>query len=124
MGLESRVSFPGFVPAGQMAALLAGATGVVFPSLYEGFGLPLVEAMAAGVPVACSSTTALPEVAGDAALLFDPRVPAQIADAMAALVNDGALRERLVEAGRRRAPEFADADRMAREYWELLCGGP
>ena len=66
---------------------MANCSGVVFPSLYEGFGLPVIEAMAAGVPVACSNATSLPEVAADAAILFDPRFPTQIAQAIISLVR-------------------------------------
>jgi hypothetical protein len=76
--------------------------------------------MAAGVPVACSNTTSLPEVAADAAILFDPRVPTQIAQAMISMVADESLRTKLVGAGLRRASEFSDAQRMAHEYWELF----
>jgi glycosyltransferase involved in cell wall biosynthesis len=120
MSLADRVLFPGYLPNAEMAALMAHCTGVVFPSLYEGFGLPVIEAMASGVPVACSNTTSLPEVAADAAILFDPRVPTQIAQAITCLVEDKALRTRLIQAGQRRAIEFSDAKRMAREYWELF----
>jgi hypothetical protein len=76
--------------------------------------------MAAGVPVACSNLTSLPEVAADATILFDPRVPTHIADAMVALVEDAALRTQLVQAGYQRAIEFSDSERMAREYWALF----
>ncbi|QYD71023.1 glycosyltransferase family 4 protein [Paraburkholderia edwinii] len=120
MNLHDRIVFPGYLPNSELATLISHCRGVVFPSLYEGFGLPVIEAMTAGVPVACSNTTSLPEVAADAAILFDPRVPDQIADAMLALVNDEALRTRLAEAGRNRADEFADSQRMANEYWELF----
>jgi glycosyltransferase involved in cell wall biosynthesis/2-polyprenyl-3-methyl-5-hydroxy-6-metoxy-1,4-benzoquinol methylase len=120
MNLGDRVLFPGYVPNAELAALMAHSSGMVFPSLYEGFGLPIIEAMAAGVPVACSSTTSLPEVAADAAILFDPRVPTQIAEAMVSLVYDDVLRTRLIQAGRQRAAEFSDSERMAREYWELF----
>lgn len=120
MNLGERVLFPGYLPNAGLAALMAYSSGLVFPSLYEGFGLPLVEAMAASVPVACSNTTSLPEVAADAALLFDPRVPTQIASAMVSLVNDEVQRERLVQAGRRRAAEFSDSELMAREYLDVF----
>lgn len=120
MGLRERVLFPGYVGAGELGALLAHSAGMVFPSLYEGFGLPVIEAMAAGVPVACSNATSLPEVAAGAALLFDPQAPQDIAQAMVRLVTDRPLRRRLERAGRRRARDFADAGRMAREYWSLF----
>lgn len=120
MNLGERILFPGYLPNEELAVLMANCTGMVFPSLYEGFGLPVIEAMAAGVPVACSNTTSLPEVAGDAAILFDPRVPTQIAQAMISLVENEALRARLIPAGQQRAAEFSDAERMAREYWELF----
>jgi hypothetical protein len=99
---------------------MANCSGVIFPSLYEGFGLPVIEAMAAGVPVACSNTTSLPEVAADAAVLFDPRVPTQVAEAMIRLTQDMPLRQTLIAAGTQRATEFANSERMAREYWDLF----
>ena len=120
MRLGDRVIFPGYLPSAEIATLLANCTGLVFPSLFEGFGLPIIEAMAAGVPVACSNTTALPEVAAGAALLFDPRIPTQIAQAMLALVQDTALRTRLIQAGQLRAADFSDASQMAAAYWALF----
>jgi glycosyltransferase involved in cell wall biosynthesis len=120
LGLRSRVVLPGFVDDREMAALMASAAGLVFPSLYEGFGLPVIEAMAAGVPVACSDTTALREVAGEAALRFDPRLPEAIAQALIRLGSDAALRASLVERGLAQARPFQDADRMARDYWQLF----
>ncbi len=120
MGLDGRILFPGFLPTGEFAALMANSRGVIFPSLYEGFGLPVVEAMAAGVPVACSNTTSLPEVAANAALLFNPKIPTEIAQAIESLVNDDDLRIRLVQTGKSRAVEFLDADRMVEEYWKLF----
>jgi glycosyltransferase involved in cell wall biosynthesis len=120
MNLGNRVLFPGYLPNAEVAALMGNCSGVVFPSLYEGFGLPVIEAMAAGVPVACSNVTSLPEVAADAAILFDPRIPTQIAQAMVTLLEDKAIRIRLIQAGQQRAQEFSDTDRMAREYWELF----
>jgi glycosyltransferase involved in cell wall biosynthesis len=120
MGLGERVLFPGYLSNATIAPIIANSSGVVFPSLYEGFGLPVIEAMSLGVPVACSNTTSLPEVAADAAIFFDPRIPMQIARSILALVGDQALRDRLIEAGRQRATEFADSERMAREYWDLF----
>ena len=120
MNLGDRIIFPGYLPNSELAALMADCVCVVFPSLYEGFGLPVIEAMAAGVPVACSNTTSLPEVAADAAILFDPRVPTQIAQAMILLVENDALRARFIQAGLQRAAEFSDTERMAREYWDLF----
>ena len=120
MSLADRVLFAGYLPDAELAALMGNCGGVVFPSLYEGFGLPVIEGMAAGVPVACSNVTSLPEVAADAAILFDPRIPTQIAQAMVTLLEDKAIRARLIQAGQQRAKEFSDTDRMAREYWELF----
>jgi hypothetical protein len=120
MNLGDRVLFPGYLPNAELAALMANCAGVMFPSLYEGFGLPVIEAMAAGVPVACSNTTSLPEVAADAAILFDPRVPTQIVQAMVSMVDNEGLRARTTQAGQQRAVEFSDVERMAREYWELF----
>jgi len=120
MGLGSRVVFPGYVANTELAALIGGSAGVVFPSLYEGFGMPVIEAMAAGVPVACSDTTSLPEIATGAAILFDPRMPDQLAAAMRDLVDAGARRAELVAAGLLRAAEFGDAGRMAAEYLDVF----
>lgn len=120
MGLDDRILFPGYLPNTELAALMTDCTGVIFPSLYEGFGLPVIEAMAAGVPVACSNVTSLPEVAADAAIFFDPRIPAQIAQAITILVADEEQRLRLILAGQQRAREFSDSSRMAREYWDLF----
>jgi glycosyltransferase involved in cell wall biosynthesis len=76
--------------------------------------------MAAGVPVACSNTSSLPEVVADAALLFDPCIPTQIAQAIVSLVEDEELRTQLIQAGQQRVTGFLDTERMAREYWELF----
>lgn len=120
MNLGDRIIFAGFLPDAELATLMTHCNGLVFPSLYEGFGLPVIEAMAVGVPVACSNTTSLPEVATDAAILFDPRIPAQIAQAIVSLVGDTALRTQLIQGGYQRATEFSDMARMADEYWDLF----
>lgn len=120
LGLENDVIIPGFVEHDQFAALLNGCTGVVFPSLFEGFGLPIIEAMAVGKPVACSRATSLPEIAANAALMFDPRAPPELAAAMMSLTSDQPLRQRLIAAGTERARAFQDSTQMAREYWALF----
>ncbi len=118
------VRFVGWVGAGELEALYARADVFVLPSLQEGFGLPVLEAMGRGVPVACSNTSSLPEVAGDAALLFDPRSPAQIAQAIRRVLGDGALAARLREAGLARVEQFS-WERTARltieSYERALC---
>jgi glycosyltransferase involved in cell wall biosynthesis len=120
LGLEDRILFPGYLANPELLALMSNSAGIIFPSLYEGFGLPVVEAMATGVPVACSNVTSLPEVAGDAAILFDPRLPENIAAAIATLIQDTELRSRLVTAGNARAARFSDSGTMAKQYWEVF----
>lgn len=122
LGLGESLLLPGFVSNGELEALLQHCLGLVFPSLYEGFGMPVIEAMARGIPVACSSTTALGEVAGDAAMLFDPRNPQQISNAMLAMAAcTPGQRQELVEKGLRQSHRYQDAGRMADQYWELFC---
>ncbi|MGD1058508.1 MAG: glycosyltransferase family 1 protein [Solirubrobacteraceae bacterium] len=106
LGLDGDVRFPAWVSAEELEGLWSIASASVFPSLYEGFGLPVLEAMARGVPVACSNASSLPEVAGDAALLFDPRDEAAIAAALARLLGDRELVSRLRERGLSRSREF------------------
>jgi len=91
----------------DLEGLYRASACLAFPSLAEGFGLPVIEAMRRGLPVACADATSLPEVAGDAALLFDPRDTAAIADAVRRLLGDAALRERLSQMGRERAAQFS-----------------
>jgi glycosyltransferase involved in cell wall biosynthesis len=120
LGLAESVLFPGYLSNPEFLALMTNSAGVIFPSLYEGFGLPVIEAMAIGVPVACSNVTSLPEVARDAAILFDPRIPTQIAEAMISLVEDKELTARLIEAGAARAAQFSDSKIMAEQYWDIF----
>ena len=99
LGLEGRVYFPGYVPDQDKATLMSGALAFVFPSLYEGFGLPVLEAQACGCPVITSTTSSLPEVAGEAAVLVDPADVEGIAAALERAAADPALRATLIERG-------------------------
>jgi glycosyltransferase involved in cell wall biosynthesis len=107
LGIERWVRRLGYVPPGDLPPLYSGALAVVYPSLYEGFGLPVVEAMACGTPVMAARTSCFPEVAGDAALLVDPEDVEAMAAGLRALVKDPVLRERLARAGRERAARFS-----------------
>jgi glycosyltransferase involved in cell wall biosynthesis len=120
MGIADRVLFPGYASETDMAALYRASAGLIFPSLYEGFGLPLLEAMALGVPVLASNTTCIPEVAGDAAVYFDPRMPRDVVSAIERLTTEPDLRQRLIVAGSARAASLGDPDDEAREYLELF----
>jgi glycosyltransferase involved in cell wall biosynthesis len=103
----------GFVPDDDLPALLSGCACFVYPSFYEGFGLPVAEALACGAPVVCSNTSSLPEVAADAALLVPPSDPVAIADAICRVLTDRALADRLRAAGPRQAARL-DWARSAR----------
>jgi glycosyltransferase involved in cell wall biosynthesis len=107
LGIESDVRLLGWVSGAELEALYGAATCFVFPSLAEGFGLPVLEAMARGVPVACSARGALAEVAGDAALLFNPLEESEIAQAIRRLIDDRDEAARLAAAGRERAARFS-----------------
>jgi glycosyltransferase involved in cell wall biosynthesis len=106
-GLASRIHFTGFVSDPDLVQLYNASDCFVFPSFYEGFGLPILEAMACGRAVACSNTSAMPEVAEGAGLLFDPRNPASITRAMADILLDGELRQRMESRGLQRAAHFS-----------------
>jgi glycosyltransferase involved in cell wall biosynthesis len=118
-GLSGRVEFRGHVPLDELAALYRGAACLVFPSRYEGFGLPVVEAMATGTPVVATTAGALPEVAGDAAILVEERNPAALAGGIERALAD---RERLVAAGleRARAYTWAETARRTLEVYRSL----
>jgi glycosyltransferase involved in cell wall biosynthesis len=105
-GAPGRIIVTGFVPADDLDALFRGASAFVYPSLSEGFGLPVLDAMARGVPCVVSNTSSLPEVAGDAALLVDPRDQQGWEDALAHVVTESELAASLSAAGRRRAAAF------------------
>lgn len=105
-GNSCNTVFLDVVPDAHLPALLSGAQISLYPSLYEGFGLPVIESMACGVPVITSNQGALPEVAGGAALLVDPENVGSIADAISELLNDHALQDHLKAAGKKHAADF------------------
>lgn len=107
LGLVERVRFVGYVASHQLPLWYNAATLFVYPSLYEGFGLPVLEAMACGTPVIAANTSSLPEVVGDAGLLVDPRSARGLASTMLAVAGDGDLRQQLGLRGRARARDFS-----------------
>jgi glycosyltransferase involved in cell wall biosynthesis len=122
-GLESRVKFTGFIPEEEKPYFLAGAKVFIYPSLYEGFGIPVLEALACGIPTITSNTSSLPEVAGHAALLVDPTSEEQISSAMQILLLDSSLQERLREESVLQAAKFTwrkTADLTLAAYVEVI----
>jgi glycosyltransferase involved in cell wall biosynthesis len=119
LGLQNRVVYTGQLPDTELAAYYRGALALVFPSLYEGFGLPPLEAMACGTPVVTSHVTALPEVVGEAALLVDPYDIEAIAWGIQCVVEDSALRQELRHKGLERAKQFT-WERTAALVWQVL----
>jgi glycosyltransferase involved in cell wall biosynthesis len=105
--LDGQVRFLGYCPTQDMPGLYEGAAALVLPSLFEGFGLPLLEAMWCDCPVVCSNATSLPEIGGDAALLVDPESPEALAHAIKRVLTDEELRYFLIERGRRRVRSFS-----------------
>ena len=123
-GVRQDVRFFGFVPDQTLAALYRLASVFAFPSLYEGFGLPPLEAMACGTPVVTSNVSSLPEIAGDAALLVDPYDTDAIADGIRRAVTDESLRAGLIARGLERARTFSWAQSVAkihRIYMEVVA---
>jgi glycosyltransferase involved in cell wall biosynthesis len=118
---ENRVHFMGYVTRQKLAALYQYCDAFLFPSLYEGFGLPVLEAMAAGTPVLTSSTSALPEVAGDAALLVNPNEETAIKEGILRLAADRELSDRYRQKGKKRASEFSFAQ-TAQKTADLIAG--
>lgn len=107
LGLSGHVQFLGYCPLTEMPALYKGAAMLVYPSFFEGFGIPLVEAMWSGCPIVSSSTTCLPEIGGEAAIYFDPRSPEDLASAINDVFSDRALREHLVKHGSIQGKKFS-----------------
>lgn len=124
-GMEDFVHILGYVDDADLPALYSGSRMLLMPSLYEGFGLPIVEAMACGLPVITSNISSLPEVAGDAAILVNPTDTVEIRDAMLAVESDSILRGQLVQKGYRQAAQFSwqrSAAQLLSVYMSLLDG--
>jgi len=119
LGLQDSVRVLGYLPYDKLPVIYNLARIMVFPSLFEGFGFPALEAMACGCPVICSNVTSLPEVAGDAAGYFDPTAPEEIADCINKLWNDDASLQKMQEAGIKRAEQFTweKTARLTREIY-------
>ncbi len=123
LGLEKRVLLPGFVPDEDLPAIYSAARAFAFPSIYEGFGIPPLEAMACGVPVVTSNTSSLPEVVGDAGLMVEPLDVDALAGALERVLDDEDLRRALIERGHLRAQTFtweAAARQLRRHYVDLV----
>lgn len=120
LGLRDEVTFHGFVDGDTMSTLWQQAGALVFPSLHEGFGIPLLEAMHYGVPIIASLATSLPEVGGDACVFIDARRPEDLAEAMWRVADDPALRETLIARGRQRLEAFR-WDHEAAKLLECIC---
>ena len=120
---KTAIIFPGFVPDADLPAVYAGAQALAFPSEFEGFGLPVLEAMACGTPVVCANNSSLPEVAGDAALLIDPLDVAALTDGLARVLQDKPLREQMRVVGLAQAARFSwvrAADETLAVYRRLM----
>ncbi len=117
--LHDQIIMPGWVEPDDLPYLMNGANAFVFPSFYEGFGIPILEAMASGTPVVCSGIPALREVAGEAAYFVDPYEPKNIAEGIERVLGDEHLREDLRIRGLAKAQDFS-WDRCARETWKVL----
>lgn len=126
LGLGERVRFSGYVPAEELPDWYSAATIFILPSLYEGYGLPALEAMACGTPVIASSTSSLPEVVGDAGLLVDPLDEDAITGEILRLAGDARLRQELSDLGLRRAARFSwrrSIELTYAAYRDVLCKG-
>jgi glycosyltransferase involved in cell wall biosynthesis len=126
MGLEKRIHFLGYLPEDQLTALWEGCSFLVFPSLYEGFGIPVLEAMQFGKPVICSNVTSLPEIAGDAALYFDPRKPYEIVNCIERITENTDLCSELVNKGYKRLSCFQAKDMVDKylKHFEDILKNP
>ncbi|MFH1225982.1 MAG: glycosyltransferase family 1 protein [bacterium] len=119
--LQDRVMMPGWLEQEKVPSLMANALALVMPSFYEGFCLPVLEAMAVGAPVIAANSTAIPEIAAGAALLVDPHRPDEIAEAMRKIINNEELRQELIITGLKRAQNFS-WEKCARETLAIISG--
>jgi glycosyltransferase involved in cell wall biosynthesis len=122
--IKKDATYLGYVPEDNLPGLLSGATAFVYPSLYEGFGFPVAQAMAAGAPVLTSNNSCLPEIAGDAALLVDPRSAGEIASSLTRMLESESLRTDLVARGRKRADLFRweKCATQSLQFFRSVCG--
>ena len=124
LGIEQQVTFTGLVPREDLPLILSGAAVLAFPALYEGFGIPLIEAMACGTPVVGSNTSSIPEVTDSAACLFDPHDPKAMADTLARVLTDSGVRASLIAAGLERSKLFSweESARRALKVFHKVAG--
>jgi len=126
LGLDSEVMFPGYIPVSELPLWYNAAELFVYPSLYEGFGLPPLEAMACGTPVVVANTSSLPEVVGQAGLTVDPLDVEGLAEAMRRALSDAGLRQEMRERGLQRARDFSwtkTAQETVQVYRRMMeCG--
>lgn len=115
-GLEKDIFLTGFFPEEEMQELYSASTAYIFPSLYEGFGIPPIEAMQCEIPVACSNTSSLPEVCGDAVLYFDPYNTEEMSEALFKVISNKKLRKDLVEKGKKQSQKFSWKDMVEKMY--------
>lgn len=118
--LSDWILMPGYLSDEELAGLLQKSKALIYPSIYEGFGMPIVEAMALGVPVLCSNVTSLPEVAGSAAIYFDPRKPAEIANAIERIETEPKLIDELIKHGKDQSEKFKNEKFMAEQYLQVF----
>lgn len=123
LGVKSHIVFAGYIPREHLPGVYAAASALLYPSLYEGFGLPPLEAMGCGTPVLVANTSAMPEVVGDGGILVDPRDPHQIAEGILRITQDRMLRQQIMEQGLERAKRFRweEAARRTLEVLEDAC---
>jgi glycosyltransferase involved in cell wall biosynthesis len=125
LGGGGGVRYLGYVPEEDLPALMAGATALVYPSYYEGFGFPVVQAMAVGTPVITSGVSSLPEIAGDAALFVNPHCTGEISDALRQVLSSASLCQALRARGTRRAEQFrwSRCAKMSLNFFNTIAGG-